>query len=166
MKFKVNTIAWYGVMFLHLFILALWLILLIFVPIRNRDDGEGFVFSLLAVELLFFSCSPIAHRIVIVDENAITEKWLCFVFNRMEVADISDCGVCTFLNGNQVRQFVFLSTETMSDEEVTAFDRMDIGQRKKHKGRLIAIEHPQKGLDDCIREIAKKYSLQYRQFSV
>lgn len=165
MKFKVNTIAWYGVIFLHLFILALWLILLIFVPIRNRDDGEGFVFSLLAVELPLFTCSPIAHRTVKIDDTFITEKWFCFVLNRMEVADISDCGVCTFLNGNQVRQFAFLSTDKLSDEEVTAFDRMGIGQRKRHKGRFIAIEHPQKGLDDCIREIAGKNRLQYRQFS-
>ncbi len=166
MKFKVNTLAWYGVIFLPLFILALWLGLLFFVPPRNRDDWEGFIVSLLAVELLLFSCSPIAHRTVIVDENAITEKWLCFTFNRIELSKISDIGVCTHLSGNQVRQFVFASADKISDEEVVHFDSMGLFRRKAHKGRFIAIEHPQKGLDDCMKEIAEKNSLHYRHFSV
>ena len=41
MKFKVNTFAYYGVIILQLSILALWIGLLIFIPIRNEDDFIG-----------------------------------------------------------------------------------------------------------------------------
>jgi hypothetical protein len=163
MKFKSNTFDYYGVIFLHLFILALWLVLLIFVPIRNTDDWEGFVFSLLAMQLLLFTCSPIAHRIVIIDDTFITEKWLCFAFNRLEITKISDIGVCTHLSGNQVRQFAFLATEKLSDDEIIKFDNMGIFRRKSHKGKFIVIEHPQKGLDECMKTMADNKNLRYRE---
>ena len=84
----------------------------------------------------------------------------------MEISKISDIGVCSYLFGNQVRQFAFVSTEKLSDEEVIQSDKMGIFQIKRHNGRFITIEHPQKGLDDCMKEIAERNILNYRQISV
>ena len=164
-KFKSNTFAYYGVIILQVFLPALWIGLLFLLPIRNEDDFIGFIISLLAMELLLFSCSPIAHSVVIIDDAFITEKWLCFTFNRIDTAKISDIGVCTHLAGNQVRQFAFLSTEKMSDDQIIKFDNMGIFRRKAHKGKFIAIEHPQKGLDNCLNELGETRSVLYRQIS-
>ena len=165
MKFKSNTFAYYGVTCLQVFLPALWIGLLFLIPIRNQDDFIGYIISLLAVELLLFTCSPIAHRTVTIDEINVTEKWFCFTFNQMKLSKITEVGVCTYLSGNHVRQFAFVSTEKMSDEEVIQFDQMGIFRRKSHKGRFITIEHPQKGLDDCIMKIAKRNRIKIRQFS-
>ena len=165
MKFKSHPFAYYGVIMLQVSILALWIGLLFLIPIRNEDDFTGFIISLLAVELLLFSCSPIAHRTVAIDDHFITEKWLCFAFNRIELSEISDIGVCTHLAGNQVRQFAFVSTDKLSDEDVIKWDDMGMIQRKKHNGSFISIDHPQKGLDECMKTIADKITLHYRKIS-
>ncbi len=166
MKFKGSAIAYWGMIFMHLLILALWIVLIIICPIQNWEDFSTSVILLLVLELILFIGSPIAHRTVTIDEKYVTEKWLCFAFNQMEISKISDVGVCTYLSGNQVRQFVFISTDTMSNEEIVHFDSMGILQRKKHKGRFISIDHPQKGLDECMKRMAEKNSLHYRQISV
>ena len=166
MKFKVSTIAYYGLIFLHLLIFALWLALILICPIQNWEDFSTILAVFLILELLLFTCSPIAHRTVTIDDTFITEKWLCFTFNQMEISKISDIGVCAYLSGNQVRQFAFVSTEKLSDEEVIQSDKMGIFQIKRHNGRFITIEHPQKGLDDCMKEIAERNILNYRQISV
>ena len=170
MKFKVSIIAYYGLFLLHLLIFALWLALIFICPIQNWDQNWEDFSTILAVflilELLLFTCSPIAHRTVTIDDINVTEKWLCFTFNQMEISKISDIGVCSYLSGNQVRQFAFVSTEKLSDEEVIQSDKMGIFQIKKHYRRFITIEHPQKGLDDCMKEIAERNILNYRQISV
>ncbi|HCA56337.1 MAG TPA: hypothetical protein DEO95_12840 [Ruminococcaceae bacterium] len=166
MKFKVSIIAYYGLFLLHLLIFALWLALILICPIQNWEDFSTILAVFLILELLLFTCSPIAHRTVTIDDTFITEKWLCFTFNQMEISKISDIGVCSYLFGNQVRQFAFVSTEKLSDEEVIQSDKMGIFQIKRHNGRFITIEHPQKGLDDCMKEIAERNILNYRQISV
>ena len=145
MKFKVSTIAYYGLIFLHLLIFALWLALIFICPVQNWENFSTSMAVFLILELLLFTCSPIAHRTVTIDDINVTEKWL---------------------SGNQVRQFAFVSTEKLSDEEIVQFDKMGIFQIKKHNGRFITIEHPQKGLDDCMKEIAERNILNYRQISV
>ena len=166
MKFKVSTIAYYGLFLLHLLIFALWLALIFICPVQNWEDFSTILAVFLILELLLFTCSPIAHRTVTIDDTFITEKWLCFTFNQMEISKISEIGVCSYLFGNQVRQFAFVSTEKLSDEEVIQSDKMGIFQIKKHYRRFITIEHPQKGLDDCMKEIAERNILNYRQISV
>ena len=166
MKFKVSIIAYYGLFLLHLLIFALWLALIFICPVQNWEDFSTILAVFLILELLLFTCSPIAHRTVTIDDTFITEKWLCFTFNQMEISKISDIGVCSYLFGNQVRQFAFVSTEKLSDEEVIQSDKMGIFQIKRHNGRFITIEHPQKGLDDCMKEIAERNILNYRQISV
>ena len=166
MKFKVSIIAYYGLFLLHLLIFALWLALIFICPVQNWEDFSTILAVFLILELLLFTCSPIAHRTVTIDDTFITEKWLCFTFNQMEISKISDIGVCSYLSGNQVRQFAFVSTEKLSDEEVIQSDKMGIFQIKRHNGRFITIEHPQKGLDDCMKEIAERNILNYRQISV
>ena len=166
MKFKVSIIAYYGLFLLHLLIFALWLALIFICPVQNWEDFSTILAVFLILELLLFTCSPIAHRTVTIDDTFITEKWLCFTFNQMEISKISDIGVCSYLSGNQVRQFAFVSTEKLSDEEVIQSDKMGIFQIKRLNGRFITIEHPQKGLDDCMKEIAERNILNYRQISV
>ncbi len=146
MKFKVSTISYYGLIFLHLLIFALWLALILICPIQNWEDFSTSMVVFLILELLLITCSPIAHRTVTIDDINVTEKWLCFTFNQMELSKISDIGVCSYLSGNQVRQFAFFSTEKLSDEEIVQFDKMGIFQIKKHNGRFITIEHPQKAM--------------------
>lgn len=166
MKFKVSILAYYGLFLLHLLIFALWLSLIIICQIQNWEDFSTSMVVFLILQLIVFTCSPIAHRTVTIDEMNVTEKWLSFTFNQMEISKISDIGVCSYLSGNQVRQFAFVSTEKLSDEEIIQSDKMGIFQIKKHNGRFITIEHPQKGLDDCMKEIAERNFLNYRQISV
>ncbi len=163
MKFKSNPFAYYGVISLQLFVPALWMMQLWRIPIRNADDFAGFMISLLAVELLISSCSPVVHRVIVTDENSIAEKWLWLTFNRMEIAEISDIGVCTYMSGNQVRQFAFVSSSPLSDSEIMRFDGIGLFRRKALKGRFIAIDHPQKGLDEWLNSTAEKNGIVCRQ---
>ncbi len=166
MKFKVSEIAYDGLIIMHLLILVLWIVLIIMCPIQNLEDFYISILLLLFMELLMFACSPFVHRIVIIDDQYVTEKWLFFECNKIDISKISDIGVCTYLSGNQVRQFAYISAVPMSDNEIKEYDNMSVFRRKIHHGRFITIEHPQKKLDDCMTSIAEKNNLVYRHFSV
>ena len=74
MKFKVSTIAYYGLILLHLLIFALWLALIFICPVQNWEDFSTILAVFLILELLLFTCSPIAHRTVTIDDTFITEN--------------------------------------------------------------------------------------------
>ena len=90
MKFKVSEIAYDGLIIMHLLILVLWIVLIIMCPIQNLEDFYISILLLLFMELLMFACSPFVHRIVIIDDQYVTEKWLFFECNKIDISKISD----------------------------------------------------------------------------
>lgn len=157
MTFKVSAIGYYALMLVYIAVFMVWTALMVlFVP-RDTDTFWTSVGYLLVLEGVFLACSPFLQRTVTITDDCVTEKWLFFVVRKIKAEDIADSGLCVSYIAGYVWQFVFFSTEPLTDRQVV--ERFN-GKRPKN---FIAIDHPQNELDACVSELVEKYRIPYRE---
>ena len=117
MKWKVSEFGYYCLNVLYGLVFLLWVWLLTVSPIRGTDDLLGSLQLLMALEGLFFLCSPVLQRKVTIDESFVTEKWLWWRIDRVALSDITDIGLCVMAVSGHVRQYVFLSAFPVTDAQ-------------------------------------------------
>ena len=161
MKWKVSEFGYYCLNVLYGLVFLLWVWLLTVSPIRGTDDLLGSLQLLMALEGLFFLCSPVLQRKVTIDESFVTEKWLWWRIDRVALSDITDIGLCVMAVSGHVRQYVFLSAFPVTDAQAI---RLYEEKRWKRKG-FIVIDHPQKGLEACVKQMAQTNGLSFRLIS-
>lgn len=161
MKWKVSEFGYYCLNVLYGLVFLLWVWLLTVSPIRGTDDLLGSLQLLMALEGLFFLCSPVLQRKVTIDESFVTEKWLWWRIDRVALSDITDIGLCVTAVSGHVRQYVFLSAFPVTDAQAI---RLYEEKRWKRKG-FIVIDHPQKGLEACVKQMAQTNGLSFRLIS-
>lgn len=159
MNFKVTAIGYYALMLVYIAVFMGWTALMVLFLPRDASEFRACVGYLLVLEGVFFACSPFLQRTVTVTKDCVTDQWLFFAVRRIPAAAIADSGICVSYLAGYARQFVFLSTEPLSDEQVVKyFD----GQRPKG---FIVIEYPQDELDACISELVENYGIPYREIN-
>lgn len=161
MKWKVSEFGYYCLNVLYGLVFLLWLWLLTVSPIRSTDDLLGSLRLLTALEGMFFLCSPVLQRKVTIDESFVTERWMWCRIDRVALSDIRDIGLCVTAVSGHVRQYVFLSAFPVTDAEAI---RLYEEKRWKRKG-FIVIDHPQKGLEACVKQMAQTCGLPFRCIS-
>lgn len=161
MKWKVNAFGYYCLNVLYGLVFLLWLWLLTVSPIRSADDLAASLRLLTALEGMFLLCSPFLQRKVTADESFVTEKWLWWRIDRVALSDIRDIGLCVTAVSGHVRQYVFLSAFPVTDAQAI---RLYEEKRWKRKG-FIVIDHPQKGLEAYMEQLARTDGLPFRRVS-
>lgn len=159
MKFKVSVFGYYSLLVICIAVFIGWLVLIFCNPIHSKSDFLTSICYLLFFEFLFLLCSPILQRRVIVNDTCIAEKWLCFVIKRIVLDEIVSVGLCNSCIAAHARQYVFISDKPMSAEQAYKL----FNSRKGRNIGFIAIDHPQKGLDECISQLVEKYNLNYSE---